>query len=180
MLLLSSTDRIGALHFQTSSAEHKTHGEENASIDQLIEAVALIESGQPLPEDLNMALMHGTSVGGARPKALIQEDHKKFIAKFSASTDPFPIVQAEYASMVLAKKMGLDVADVRLVNANNKFVLLVERFDRERKNNAWSRKFVVSALTLLGLDEIEGHYASYIDLSDLIRRDCKNPTKDLE
>ena len=50
----------------------------------------LIESGKSIPSALDIALNHGTSVGGARPKATLDEDNKKWIAKFSSSTDVFP------------------------------------------------------------------------------------------
>jgi serine/threonine-protein kinase HipA len=44
---------------------------------------------------------------------------------------------------------GLSVAPVKLAKAANKDVLLVERFDRQPKSKEWSRKAMVSALTLL-------------------------------
>lgn len=178
MLLLSSSDRIGALHFQKTPDNFTPQYVNHATLEQLYEASMLIEKGQPLPEDLAIAIIHGTSVGGARPKALLSDDHKKYIAKFSSSTDLYPIVQAEYAAMWLAKKVGIHVAEVSLTEVANKYVLLVERFDRVKVSNSWARKFMVSALTMLGLDEMQGRYASYLDLSQLITKMCKNPKKD--
>lgn len=179
LLLLSSSDRIGALHFQSSPEDYMPQYENNANLDQLLEAAKLVELGKPLSPALAAALMHGTSVGGARPKTLIDENNKKHIAKFSSSTDIFPIVQAEFAAMHLASELSLKVASVRLVTTAGKKVLLIERFDREKNRGEWHRKFLVSALTLLNLGDSEGRYASYLDLADLMRKYCKNPINDL-
>ena len=104
------------------------------------------------------------SLGGARPKAMIHHGDAKMIAKFSSSTDTYNVVKAEYVAMRLAARAGLDVAPVSLEHVAGKDVLLVERFDRVKTNDGWTRKAMVSALTLFGLDEIMARYASYEDL----------------
>jgi serine/threonine-protein kinase HipA len=71
--------------------------------------------------------------------------------------------------MRLAALAGLKVAAVRLTRASGKDVLLIERFDREEKSSGWSRKAMVSALTIFGLDEMMARYASYETLADTIR-----------
>lgn len=180
ILLLSSSDRIGALHFQSSSTQFKTHDEDTATLEELIDAAELIEAGKPLPKTLELAMLHGTSIGGARPKALIETKNKKLIAKLSTSNDLFPIVQAEYVAMRMAKILKINAANVRLEKVKNKYILLVERFDRIlHPEKFWSRKFMTSALTLLNLDEKSAHYASYLDLADLIRKYCRDPKKEL-
>jgi serine/threonine-protein kinase HipA len=179
MLLLSSSDRIGAFDFQQTAMHYESKYETNADLSILQEAASLVEKGQALPESLSIALLHGTSVGCARPKALIDDDHKKYIAKFSSSNDLYPIVQAEFAAMRLAKKMGIQTAPVKLSKIKGKYILLVERFDRTFYKTGWKKKFIISALTMLGLSETEGRYASYLELADLMRRYCKNPMSDL-
>jgi serine/threonine-protein kinase HipA len=77
-------------------------------------------------------LFHGSSIGGARPKALIEDQGKKYIAKFSSSSDLYSIVKTEFITMRLAALAGLNVAAVQLGKAANKDVLLIERFDREK------------------------------------------------
>jgi serine/threonine-protein kinase HipA len=73
----------------------------------------------------------------------------------------------------------MNVAPVKLVRASNKDVLLVERFDREIVEQAWRRKCVVSALTILGLHEMTARYASYEDLAEIIRHRFTEPTRTL-
>lgn len=179
LLLLSSSDRIGALHFQSTADEYQPHHENHATLEQLLEGVNLIERGEVIPENLMTALIHGTSIGGARPKALIDDHKKKYVAKFTSSTDLYPIVQAEYACMWLAHKLSLNVAAVKLIKVKEKYVLLIERFDREHATKGWLRKFMISGLTILGLEETEARFASYLNLADQIRLTSSHPQEDL-
>lgn len=74
--------------------------------------------------------------------------------------------------MELARRAGLEVASVELTEALGKDVLLVERFDRPASGG---RRALVSALTILGLDEWGGRYASYETLADEIRARFADP-----
>jgi serine/threonine-protein kinase HipA len=98
-LLESGSDRIGALDFQRSPAEYVPRTAKNVSMEQLIESAERVEKGQPLTPELDQALFHGSSIGGARPKALIQDQGKKYVAKFSSSTDLYSVVKAEFIAM---------------------------------------------------------------------------------
>lgn len=178
-LLLSGSDRIGALDFQASSTLYEPRQSPAPPLQDLLSAAQLVEQRQPLPPELDMALLHGTSVGGARPKALIQDQNNSYIAKFSASTDSYDLVKTEYIAMQLAQKAGLQVANTRLVSVLGKDVLLVERFDRVHQNHQVTRRLLLSGLSLLGLNEMEARYASYLDLADLIRRQFAAPVATL-
>jgi serine/threonine-protein kinase HipA len=172
-LIESGSDRIGALDFQYSATDYVARGGDSASLEELLEAAELVEAGIPLTPVLDQALLHGSSVGGARPKALLRADGGRFIAKFSSSADTYPVVQAEFVAMELARRAGIDVAPVSLADALGKRVLLVERFDRPVDGG---RRAMVSALTILGLDAYPGgRYASYADLADQIRARFTDP-----
>lgn len=168
-LLESGSDRIGALDFQSSATEYVPRLAAEASFEELLEAAERIEKGLPLTPALDQALNHGTSIGGARPKALIDDANRKFIAKFSSSSDLYSVVKAEYIAMQLAAACGLNVAPVSLMRAAGKDVLMIERFDRLYTEKGWQRRAMVSALTMLGLDEMMARYASYEDLAEIIR-----------
>ena len=174
-LLQSGSDRIGALDFQHSPSEYVPRAVQAATIEELLSAAGKVEKGVPLAPGLDEALFHGTSLGGARPKATIQYGDTKTIAKFSSSTDTYNVVKAEYVAMRLAGEAGLDVAPVRLEHAAGKDVLLVERFDRAKAKGGWTRKAMVSALTLFGLDETMARYASYEDLAEIVRHRFASP-----
>ncbi|WP_246050820.1 type II toxin-antitoxin system HipA family toxin [Asticcacaulis tiandongensis] len=179
-LLQSGSDRIGALDFQASATEYVPRLAAQASLDELMEAAALIEKGVPLTPALDQALNHGTSIGGARPKALIDDGTKKFIAKFSAANDTYSVVKAEFIAMKLASACGLNAAPVSMTSAAHKDVLLIERFDRTHTKDGWTRHAMVSALTMLGLDEMMARYASYEDLAELIRHRFTDPKDTLK
>jgi serine/threonine-protein kinase HipA len=160
-LLESGSDRIGALDALLASAER-------------------VEQGVPLTPELDQALFHGSSIGGARPKALLEDQGRKYVAKFSSGSDLYSVVKAEFVAMRLAHLAGLNVAPVRLVQAANKDVLLIERFDREFGQAGWTRKQMVSALTLLELDDLMARYASYETLAEIIRHRFTNPKETLK
>lgn len=179
-LLRSGSDRTGALDFQASSSTYVPREGRIETLERLMEAAERVERGLPLAPDLAEALQHGTSIGGARPKVLIRDGQAKYIAKLSCSTDTYSIVKAEFVAMRLAIIAGLTVAPVRLAQAMNKDVLLVERFDREAAEGGWTRRAMVSALTLFGLDELMAAHASYEELTDIVRSRFTAPAKTLE
>lgn len=174
-LLESGSDRIGALDFQKSSTQYVPRLSQNASLEELLTAAEKVERGVPLSSELDQALLHGTSLGGARPKVLLEDGERKLIAKFSASNDLYSVVKAEFIAMRLAAKVGLNVASVHLSSALGKDVLLVERFDRLWADGDWSRRAMVSALTLFELDEMMAAYASYEKLAEIIRHRFRDP-----
>jgi serine/threonine-protein kinase HipA len=167
-LLGSGSDRIGALDFQESADTYISRDDADAPLEELMQAAERVDQRLPLSPALDRALLHGSSIGGARPKALLTEGKRKLIAKFSSTTDSFSVVKGEFVAMELAHRAGLDVAHVELVEAMGRDVLLVERFDRVPSTGA--RRAVVSALTMLSLDEMMARYASYADLAEIMRR----------
>lgn len=174
-LLESGSDRIGALDFQASPSEYVPRSDGEAQLAELAglaESARKVEEGLPLSPELDRALLHGTSIGGARPKILLRDGSRRLIAKFSSTTDTFPIVKAEFIGMELARRAGIDTAKVELTEALGKDVLLVARFDRTASGG---RRAQVSALTILGLDEWGGRYASYEALADEIRARFTEP-----
>jgi serine/threonine-protein kinase HipA len=179
-LLESGSDRIGALDFQRSPTKYIPRTANNVSLEKLIESAERVEKGVPLIPEIDQALFHGSAIGGARPKALIQNQGKKYVAKFSSSTDLYNVVKAEFIAMRLAELAGLNAAPVKLAKAANKDVLLIERFDRVPKADKWARKAMVSALTLFGMDDMMARYASYETLSEIIRHRFTNPKHTLK
>jgi serine/threonine-protein kinase HipA len=179
-LLESGSDRIGALDFQLSATEYVPREPATASFNDLLDAVASVERGVPLSPDLERALFHGSSIGGARPKAMITTHNRKFIAKFSSQSDVYSVVKAEYIAMRLASEVGVHAAPVTLKHVGGKDVLLIERFDRVRAAQGWQRRAMVSALTLFALDEMMARYASYDDFATLIRHRFSEPRATLQ
>jgi serine/threonine-protein kinase HipA len=178
-LMESGSDRVGALDFQASPTEYIPRQSRGAALEELLESAERVEKGVPLSPDLDQALFHGSAIGGARPKALIETDNTKYLAKFSTRNDHYDVVKAEFIAMKLAGIVGLNVAPVKLVTASGKDILLVERFDRLRSNEGWQRKIMISALTLFGLDDMMARYASYETLAEIIRTRFSKPEETL-
>jgi serine/threonine-protein kinase HipA len=126
-------------------------------------------------------LLEGTSMGGARPKAVVEDHDGLWIAKFSSPSDNWNYPRVEHAFLSLAKTCALHVADSKVTTVAGKDVLLVRRFDRDRAESGYRRHRMVSALTLLRADEspTSRENWSYLLLADEIRRTSADPKRDL-
>ena len=177
-LLQSGSDRIGALDFQRSPTEYVPRTTP-ASLADLLDAADRLDRRVELPTTINEALLHGSSIGGARPKALLEDEGgaSKLIAKFSSSSDVYPVVEGEFVAMELGRRAGLDIAGVRLEHVLGRTVLLIERFDRAPMPGGagWQRRLMVSALTMLELHEMQARYATYHELAEIIRARFTRP-----
>ena len=73
----------------------------------------------------------GSSVGGARPKALVTDGDTHYLAKFNRlSGDPYNNARVEMACLEMARAAGLDVAPGKVVDGvSGRDALLLERFD---------------------------------------------------
>ena len=120
-------------------------------------------------------------MGGARPKAVVQDSHVLWLAKFGQRDDRWNHPRVEHALMELAQECGLDAAESRVERIGDRDVLLVRRFDREWTGEGYHRHRMVSALTLLQADDdptARGRW-SYLALADELRRASANPREDL-
>ncbi|MDR0959155.1 MAG: HipA domain-containing protein [Propionibacteriaceae bacterium] len=170
-LMESASNRLGAIDFQADPITYVPR-EDDATLEQLLHISDLVDEGEPLPPDLAAAAVNGTTIGGARPKALVQDGDRQFIAKFSTHTDNFNIVGAEAACFNLARACGITVPDSFVVETSGRKVLLTERFDR---GQGGTRRLVISGLTLMNLDEVSARYGAYPDMLDTLRAHEANP-----
>lgn len=162
----SGSNRIGALDFQRSPTKYVSRGGD-ASLEQLMNAASLIEAGEPIPEELAAAAIHGTSIGGATPKALLSDGARELVVKFASATEVRPVIQAEAVATFLADRVGIQVARSEIQTVSGKKVLILERFDRTPLGE---RKQMLSALTILGYSEMEARHSSYPEIADAIRQ----------
>jgi serine/threonine-protein kinase HipA len=132
-------------------------------------------------EQVEALMLLGTSMGGARPKAVVEHDQELWLAKFSRYDDRWNHPRVEHGLLKLAKACNLAVADSKITTVAGRDVLLARRFDRNRTRNGYRRNRMVSALTLLQIDDNPATRAnwSYILLADEIRRVSADPEADL-
>lgn len=179
-MLSSSSNRFGALDFQ-ASRETYVPRDDSATLDELHKAAIILDEGGELSAGLDAALIHGTSLGGARPKAtLASHDGSQWLAKFASSDDRvFSVVNAEGAMLELARRAGINVPESKVVSSLGKEVLLVRRFDRDPTGG---RRHVVSGLTMAQTDEMYARYVSYPQILDVLRlyaKDAAQPGPEL-
>lgn len=170
-LLESGSDRVGALDFQVSPHTY-VHRDSGGTLDELVNAAAMFLADEDLSPDMEHALGAGSTIGGARPKVALDHDGHKLIAKFSVPSDPYPVVKAEGVAMELARRVGVAVARAEVVTAAGRDVLLVERFDRDPDGQ---RLPMVSAMTVLGVDEWGAIHSGYWEIADAIRGRFTDP-----
>ncbi len=163
--------RIGALDVRASPTSAPADGALPSVLDlaHLLDAAARIEQGELVPAHLEVFFAGGSSVGGARPKAVLTVDGGEWIAKFPAKGDVFNVPLIEQATLELAREAGLTVPRTRMETlADGHQIMLIERFDREHLPRGIGRRHMVSALTLLGLHEQDSPNASYAAIADAI------------
>jgi serine/threonine-protein kinase HipA len=189
-LLESPDDRAGALGFGRHQSPPAPLRKFNQAIDleklQSL-AAALIKDeipSDPQAQQVQDLMLLGTSMGGARPKAVVQDGEGLWIAKFNRDDDRWNNTRVEHAMLRLARECGLHTAESRIETVGTKDVLLVRRFDRERAAKGYTRARMVSGLTLLHADEApQGRQNwSYLLLVEELRRvvaDAKSDAREL-
>lgn len=188
-LLLSPEDRAGALSFGRDKVPPAPIRKFNqviqletllAAAEQFMEDEA---AGKPgVPEQMLELLQPGTSMGGARPKNVVEDAEGLWLAKFPDRSDKWNNARVEGAMLALAQECGLRVARHRIEHVAGKDVLLVQRFDRTLTAEGYLRHRMVSGLTALGAEDSHGDRAkwSYLLLADELRRRSARPAQDLE
>lgn len=192
-LLYSPDDRAGALGFGLNQIPPAPKRTFNRTLDlaavQAIADAIVADEDQPAAAYAGAAdadhdqgerlMVIGTSMGGARPKAVVEDDDGLWIAKFNRPDDAWDNARVEHAMLTLARACGLMTAESRVVEVAGRDVLLVKRFDRERTDAGYRRARMVSALTLLRAEDTyqARDKWSYVLLAEELRRVCAEPRR---
>ncbi len=185
-LLESPDDRAGALGFGLNKVPPAPRRQFNKTLDlaKLQElADALIKDeipSDPAAPQVQELLLLGTSMGGARPKAVVQDDQGLWMAKFNRPDDRWNYARVEHAMLRLARQCGINTSESRIETVGGKDVLLVKRFDREKITEGYTRARMISGLTVLRSDETHDARTrwSYVILVEELRRIVAEPEKD--
>jgi serine/threonine-protein kinase HipA len=189
-LMHGPDDRMGALGFGLSVKPPAPRRQFNRTLDleslqQMADTIINDDANQIEntvdAQHVQALLLEGTSMGGARPKAVVEDNDSLWIAKFSSPQDRWNQPIVEHAFLNLAKACGLKVADSKMASVAGKDVLLVRRFDRDKSDEGYRRHRMVSALTLLQSEDTPAAREnwSYLLLADEIRRLSDSPQTDL-
>lgn len=186
-LLKGPDDRAGALGFGLNQSPPSPEFKYNRTLDleRLQKAADAIINDDPelagsAAQQAEELLLLATSMGGARPKAVVEDDDGLWIAKFSREDDRWSHPRVEHGILELARTCGLNAAHSKVETVGNRDALLVRRFDRDKDGDGrYRRHRLVSALTLLQSDENDRSKWSYLLLADEIRRVSADPEADL-
>ncbi|HZT03214.1 MAG TPA: HipA domain-containing protein [Steroidobacteraceae bacterium] len=168
LLGVSDVSRLGALRFR-NAAEETFQSPAAGGVPKLVELGRLLAVTERIlreeetDEDLQMIFAPGSSLGGARPKASVVDQHGYLsIAKFPKEIDEYSIELWEFVALTLAKKAGVRAPVNELLSVARRPVLLSRRFDRADS----TRIPFLSALSMLTLRD--GDRASYPELVDVL------------
>jgi serine/threonine-protein kinase HipA len=191
-LLNSPDDRAGALGFGLNVEPPAPLRKFNRTMDlpRLQELADLVVAEEELPDktasdraeltQVQDLLLIGTAMGGARPKAVVEDAGALWVAKFNRRDDGWNNARVEHAMLVLARDCGLSASDSRVTQIAERDALLVRRFDRERTTGGYRRARLLSALTLLraGDSHLDRDRWSYVALAEELRRISAQPKLD--
>jgi len=184
-LLHSPEDRVGALAFGRGKTPPAptTRFNQVIALEKLLKFAEAMEADDliSLPPRISELIQPGTSLGGARPKNVVETEEGLWIAKFPEKGDRWNNTRVEASMLALARECGLRACDAHVVEVAGSDVLLVRRFDRVKTPDGYLRHRFVSALTVLDAGEAIADRTrwSYLLLADELRRRSHRAPADL-
>jgi serine/threonine-protein kinase HipA len=134
-LYFAGDDRFGALGVSTSGDEYLPRRLGSLptleDADQIHELIRKVQDNEPVPAEHKRLISPGVTMGGARPKALLDIAGEQWVIKF-ADGDPTDVPLIEHAAMTLARKAAIRVAPTMPVRLTHGHAVAVKRFDRNR------------------------------------------------
>lgn len=170
-LYYAGDDRFGALGVSTSPSTYSPRAGGSlprlAQAQQLSEVVAKIDAAEPISAFEATIVRAGGSLGGAKPKTLIDIGGEQWVIKFS-NGEPVDAPLIEHATMTLAERAGITVASTQVIRLSGAHAVAVRRFDREqgRRIHSISAATAIRAATASGSEPQMG----YPDLARILRR----------
>jgi serine/threonine-protein kinase HipA len=169
-----------------STTYHPPRGANSIRVDlekllALADALVTYEiPDEPEAQQVQDLLLLGTSMGGARPKAVVQDEDGLRVAKFNRADDHWNSTRVEHAMLRLARECGITAAESRIETVGGKDVLLITRFDREKTGKGCTRARMASGLSILRADEAPEarHKWSYVILVEELRRIVEDAKRD--
>lgn len=187
-LVHGSSDGVGNIALGDIDRLRKKH----ESTTDLAEIATYFEQIQQNPYELPEALRAfgleklTTSLGGMKPKLTVEHEGALWIAKFPERNDPPYSIEREYAALLGARSLGLNVCETQLHElGDGKRALLVKRFDRvplleAKPQPAFGRLGYASAHTVLKLQRDNGppERKTYLHFSQELQRWCADQRHD--
>jgi serine/threonine-protein kinase HipA len=165
-LYFAGDDRFGALGVSTFEKEYVPRKQGPlptlADAEHIQELVRKILANEPVPEMQKRLISPGVSLGGAKPKALIDIAGEQWVIKFSAG-EPADVPLIEHAAMTLASQAKIRVAETKPIKLADGHAVAIKRFDRK----GGTRLHCLSAHVAL---RAAAERYGYPELAQLLRR----------
>jgi len=180
LLGVSDVSRLGALRFRNVGGElfqsPSSAGVPGVvDLGRLLQVTERILRDEETDEDLQLIFAPGSSLGGARPKASVIDQHGRLsIAKFPKEADDYGVEIWESVALTLAKRAAIRTPESELIRVAGRPVLLSRRFDR----SDGTRVPFLSALSMLGLKD--GEHGSYPELVDALAEHGAQASRDAQ
>ena len=134
-LYFAGDDRFGALGVSTSQDEYAPRRLGPLPVlgdaARMHELVRKVLDGDRVPDQDRRLLSPGVTLGGARPKGLLDLDGEQWVVKFAAG-DAVDAPLVEHAAMTLARKAGVRTAETKPIPVADGHAVAVRRFDRKK------------------------------------------------
>jgi serine/threonine-protein kinase HipA len=170
-LYFAGDERFGALGVSTSAERYEpspsTPLPRLADVQAIHEVVRRILANEPVAERERRLILPGGTLGGARPKALIEIEGHPWAVKFSEPGDDLDFPLLEHACMRLAEKAGIESAATRAIKLRKGHAVAVKRFDRRGAGSHVERLHAQTAYVAL---RAEGSDPGYPELAQFLRR----------
>lgn len=181
---------VGELYFsghRLSEIPVYPHVSHISEIERLAEPIAQIDEGAAFNPAWADLLVSSWDIGGARPKAVVQDDDGEYwIAKFPKKGESYDRQRVEWANLQMAADVGMTVPESRLLETTHGAVLMVKRFDRSHgdKLHFLSAASLISPSPKLDKRDMDRPLGrsvfSYARIADVVQRISENPAKDLQ
>jgi serine/threonine-protein kinase HipA len=170
-MLYAGADRFGALDVSLPTPRYAPFRNNPlpvlSDLAQLQAMVLQVARGVAVDPTLKRLLAPGGTMGGAKPKALLQMEGRPWVVKFNEHADPWDTGLVEHATLTLAARCGIGVARSTALPVGGKHAVAVERFDRMGSGSEVRRVHALSADVVL---RAAGSPVSYPALAQLLRR----------
>src|SRR5207249_11621122 len=132
-LYFAGDDRFGALGVSTSAERYEPRRlgplptlQEAPAVHELVRKVL---ANEPIPDAQKRLISPGVTMGGARPKALLDIGGEQWVVKF-ADGDPTDTPLIEHATMTLARAAKIRAAETMPIRLVDGHAVAIKRFDR--------------------------------------------------
>jgi len=141
-LYFAGDDRFGALGVSLSDDAYQPHHAgplpHLSEIQAINDTIERLLAHDQVDDRLARLINPGASMGGARPKALIQHSGAHWVLKFREPGESSDTPLIEHATMTLARRCGIQAAQTQALSLYKGHAVAVRRFDRHQDSRVHS------------------------------------------